>query len=231
MVTTPDGSPVAMVHCNNCTSDLNAWVNLFEEFAGRFGMKTDKNELYGMLYREALTADTDCGGLMAYNYFAGEPVTGLNGGRPMFVRTPDAKFTLANFMRSHLYSSMATLKIGNDILLKEEQVKVDSLTGHGGLFKTPVVGQQLMAAAMNAPVTVMDTASEGGAWGMAVLAAYMREKAEGETLPDYLSSRIFAGQTGTTIEPKPEDVAGFDAFIERYKSTLPAEKAAVEGLV
>ena len=231
MVTTPDGSPVAMVHCNNCTSDLNAWVNLSEEFAGRFGMKTDKNELYGMLYREALTADTDCGGLMAYNYFAGEPVTGLNGGRPMFVRTPDAKFTLANFMRSHLYSSMATLKIGNDILLKEEQVKVDSLTGHGGLFKTPVVGQQLMAAAMNAPVTVMDTASEGGAWGMAVLAAYMREKAEGETLPDYLSSRIFAGQTGTTIEPKPEDVAGFDAFIERYKSTLPAEKAAVEGLV
>ena len=231
MVTTPDGSPVAMVHCNNCTSDLNAWVNLFEEFAGRFGMKTDKNELYGMLYREALTADTDCGGLMAYNYFAGEPVTGLNGGRPMFVRTPDAKFTLANFMRSHLYSSMATLKIGNDILLKEEQVKVDSLTGHGGLFKTPVVGQQLMAAAMNAPVTVMDTASEGGAWGMAVLAAYMEEKADGETLPDYLSSRIFAGQTGTTIEPKPEDVAGFDAFIERYKSTLPAEKAAVEGLV
>ena len=230
MVTTPDGSPVAMVHCNNCTSDLNAWVNLFEEFAGRFGMKTDKNELYGMLYREALTADTDCGGLMAYNYFAGEPVTGLNGGRPMFVRTPDAKFTLANFMRSHLYSSMATLKIGNDILLKEEQVKVDSLTGHGGLFKTPVVGQQLMAAAMNAPVTVMDTASEGGAWGMAVLAAFLKEREADETLPDYLSNRIFAGQTGTTIAPEPEDVAGFDAFVEKYKSTLPAEKAAVEGM-
>ena len=230
MVTTPDGSPVAMVHCNNCTSDLNAWVNLFEEFAGKFGVKPDKNELYGTLYREALTADTDCGGLMAYNYFSGEPVTGLNEGRPMFVRTPDAKFTLANFMRSHLYSSMAALKIGNDILMKEEQVEVDSLMGHGGLFKTPVVGQQLMAAAMNAPVTVMDTASEGGAWGMAVLAAYMEEKAEGESLPDYLSNRIFAGQTGTTIEPKPEDVAGFDAFIEKYKSTLPAEKAAVEGL-
>lgn len=231
MVTTPDGSPVAMVHCNNCTSDLNAWVKLFEEFAVKFGVKPDKNELYGILYREALLGDTDCGGLMAYNYFAGEPVTGLNGGRPMFVRTPDAKFTLANFMRSHLYSSMATLKIGNDILMKEEQVKVDSLTGHGGLFKTPVVGQQLMAAAMNAPVTVMDTASEGGAWGMAVLAAYMAEKTEGETLPDYLSNRIFMGQTGTTIQPKPEDVAGFDAFIEKYKSTLPAEKAAVEGLV
>ncbi|MCI9141256.1 MAG: FGGY-family carbohydrate kinase [Lachnospiraceae bacterium] len=230
MVTTPDGSPVAMVHCNNCTSDLNAWVNLFEEFAGKFGLKPDKNELFSTLYREALKADTDCGGLMAYNYFSGEPVTGLNEGRPLFVRTPDANFTLANFMRSHLYSSMAALKIGNDILLKEEQVKVDSLMGHGGLFKTPVVGQQLMAAAMNAPVTVMDTASEGGAWGMAVLAAYMAEKEEGETLPDYLSNKIFAGQTGTTIEPKPEDVAGFDRFIEKYKSTLPAEKAAVEGL-
>ena len=230
MVTTPDGSPVAMVHCNNCTSDLNAWVNLFDEFAGKCGMKLDKNELYGKLYQEALSADADCGGLMAYNYFSGEPVTGLEEGRPMFVRTPDAKFTLANFMRSHLYSAMAALKIGNDILMKEEQVKVDSLTGHGGLFKTPVVGQQLMAAAMNAPVTVMDTASEGGAWGMAVLAAYMNEKAEAESLPEYLSNRIFAGQTGTTIAPKPEDVAGFDVFIEKYKSTLPAEKAAVEGL-
>lgn len=230
MVTTPDGNPVAMVHCNNCTSDLNAWVNLFDEFADKFGMKIDKNDLYGTLYREALTADTDCGGLMAYNYFSGEPVTGLNEGRPMFVRTPDAKFTLANFMRSHLYSAMATLKIGNDILLKEEHVKVDSLMGHGGLFKTPVVGQQLMAAAFNSPVTVMDTASEGGAWGMAVLAAFMQEKAADETLPDYLNNKIFAGQTGTTIEPKAEDVAGFDVFVEKYKSTLAAEKAAVEGL-
>lgn len=231
MVTTPDASPVAMVHCNNCTSDLNAWVNLFEEFAGKFGVKPDKDELYGTLYREALAADADCGGLMAYNYFSGEPVIGLNEGRPLFVRTPDARFTLANFMRSHLYSSMAALKIGNDILMKEERVNVDSLMGHGGLFKTPVVGQQLMAAAMNAPVTVMDTAGEGGAWGMAVLAAYMYEKAEGETLPDYLDNKIFAGQNKTTIAPKPEDVAGFDAFIEKYKSALPAEKAAVAGLV
>lgn len=230
MVTTPDGNPVAMVHCNNCTSDLNAWVNLFGEFADRFGMKIDKNDLYGTLYREALKADPDCGGLMAYNYFSGEPVTGLNEGRPMFVRTPDAAFSLANFMRSHLYSAMATLKIGNDILLKEEHVQVDSLMGHGGLFKTPVVGQQLMAAAMNAPVTVMDTASEGGAWGMAVLAAFLKEREADETLPDYLSNRIFAGQTGTTIAPEPEDVAGFDAFVEKYKSTLPAEKAAVEGM-
>ncbi|MDE6169107.1 MAG: ATPase, partial [Acetatifactor sp.] len=211
-------------------SDLNAWVNLFDEFADRFGMKIDKNDLYGTLYREALKADPDCGGLVAYNYFSGEPVTGLNEGRPMFVRTPDAAFSLANFMRCHLYSAMATLKIGNDILLKEEHVQVDSLMGHGGLFKTPVVGQQLMAAAMNAPVTVMDTASEGGAWGMAVLAAFLKEREADETLPDYLSNRIFAGQTGTTIAPVPEDVAGFDAFVEKYKSTLPAEKAAVQGM-
>jgi len=230
MVTTPDGNPVAMVHCNNCTSDLNAWVELFGQFADCFGLEADKDELYGRLYREALKADADCGGLVSYNYFSGEPVTGLNEGRPLFVRTPDAKFSLANFMRSNLYSAMAALKIGNDILLKEEKVKVDSLTGHGGLFKTPLVGQQLMAAAMNAPVTVMDTASEGGAWGMAVLAAYMLEKVSGESLSDYLNNKIFAGQTGTTIAPKPEDVAGFDAYIESYKSALCAEKAAVEGL-
>jgi sugar (pentulose or hexulose) kinase len=230
MVTTPDGNPVAMVHCNNCTSDLNAWVNLFDEFAAKVGLKLDKNDLYGTLYKEALSADTDCGGLMAYNYFSGEPVTGMNEGRPMFVRTPDAKFTLANFMRSHLYSAMATLKIGNDILLKEEKVQVDSLMGHGGLFKTPVVGQQLMAAAFDSPVTVMDTASEGGAWGIAVLAAFMKEKEAGESLPDYLSNKVFSGQTGTTISPKKEDVEGFDKFVEKYKSTLNAEKAAVEGL-
>ncbi len=230
MVTTPDGNPVAMVHCNNCTSDLNAWVNLFGEFAEKIGVKTDKNDLYGILYREALAGDADCGGLLSYNYFSGEPLTGMQEGRPLFVRTPDAAFRLGNFMRSHLYSAIATLKIGNDILLKEEKVKVDSLMGHGGLFKTPVVGQQLMAAAFDSPVTVMDTASEGGAWGMAVLAAFMQKRAAGETLPDYLTERVFAGQTGTTITPKAEDVAGFDAFVERYKNTLPAERAAVEGL-
>jgi len=229
MVTTPDGYPVAMVHCNNCTSDLNAWVNLFDQFATLSGNPVDKNDLYGMLYREALKADTDCGGLVAFNFFSGEPVAGCNEGRPMFGRTPDAKFTLANFMRSHLYSAMATLKIGNDILLKEEKVAVDKLMGHGGLFKTPVVGQKLMAAAMNAPVTVMDTASEGGAWGIAVLAAFMVNKGE-TTLPDYLSEQIFAGQTGTTIEPDAADVAGFDAFLETYKASLPAERALCEGM-
>ena len=230
MVTTPDGSPVAMVHCNNCTSDLNAWVNLFGEFAESFGIKADKNELFGTLYRKALEADKDCGGLMAYNYFSGEPITGFDEGRPLFARTPDSHFTLANFMRTHLYSALATLKIGLDILLKEEKVTVDSITGHGGLFKTPVVGQSMMAAAMNAPVTVMDTASEGGAWGMAVLAAFMEEKEENETLTSYLAEKIFAGQTGTTIAPNLEDVAGFDAFIKKYVSCLPAERGAVEGL-
>ena len=230
MVTTPDGMPVAMVHCNNCTSDLNAWVNLFEEFAESFGMKLDKNNLYGTLYRKALEADTDCGGLLAYNYFSGEPISGLEEGRPLFVRTPDAKFTLANFMRTHLYSALATLKLGMDILLKEEKVAVDSLMGHGGLFKTPVVGQQMMAGAMNAPVTVMDTASEGGPWGMAVLAAYMQEKSQGETLAAYLEEKIFKGQTGTTITPKAEDVAGFDQFMKNYVAALEAEKAAVATL-
>ena len=227
MVTTPDGMPVAMVHCNNCTSDLNAWVNLFGECAESFGVKVDKNELYGVLYRKALEGAADCGGVTAYNYFSGEPITGLDAGRPMVVRTPDADFSLANFMRSHLYSAVATLKIGMDILLKEEHVAVDSLMGHGGFFKTPVVGQRVMAAGMNAPITVMDTASEGGAWGIAILAAFMKEKKDGETLSSYLNDKIFAGQTGTTLNPDVEDVKGFDAFLEEYKKLLPAEKAAV----
>ena len=227
MVTTPDGMPVAMVHCNNCTSDLNAWVNLFGECAESFGVKVDKNELYGVLYRKALEGAADCGGVTAYNYFSGEPITGLDAGRPMVVRTPDADFSLANFMRSHLYSAVATLKIGMDILLKEEHVAVDSLMGHGGFFKTPVVGQRVMAAGMNAPITVMDTASEGGAWGIAILVAFMKEKKDGETLSSYLNDKIFAGQTGTTLKPEPEDVKGFEAFLEEYKKLLPAEKAAV----
>lgn len=230
MVTTPDGMPVAMVHCNNCTSDLNAWVNLFGEFAESFGMEVDKNELYGTLYRKALEGDTDCGGLVAYNYFSGEPITGFEEGRPLFARTPDSKFTLANFMRSHLYSSLATLKVGLDILLKEENVTVDSITGHGGLFKTPVVGQQILAAAMNAPVTVMDTASEGGPWGMAILASYGKNKAEGESLSDFLTKKIFAGQTGTTIAPMASDVEGFDAFMQTYVKCLPSERAAVDNM-
>ena len=229
MVTTPDGMPVAMVHCNNCTSDLNAWVNLFDEFAKTFHMEIDPNELYGTLYRKALEADADCGGLLAYNFFSGEPVAHLNEGRPLFARTPDASFSLANFMRCHLYSALASLKMGNDILLKEENVSVDSIMGHGGLFKTPVVGQRILAAALNAPVTVMETAGEGGPWGMAVLAAYMLEHGE-ESLADYLDNRIFAGQKGSTVDPVKEDVEGFDAFVATYKATLPAQNAAVEGM-
>ncbi len=171
LVTTPDGSLVAMVHCNNCTSDLNAWVNLFREYSELMGHKVDMNELYGSLYRKALEGDDDCGGLLAYNYFSGEHVTGFNEGRPLFVRTPDAKFDLANFMRVHLFTSLGALKTGFDILFREEDVQVDEILGHGGLFKTKGVGQSILAAAMNAPVSVMETAGEGGAWGIALLAS------------------------------------------------------------
>ena len=174
LVTTPTGNLVGMVHCNNCTSDLNAWVNIFKEFAESFGMKVDMNELFGTLYRKALEGDAECGGLLAYNYFSGEPVTGFAEGRPLFARTPESKFNLANFMRVNLFTALATLKVGLDIMLKEEGVQVDRIFGHGGLFKTKGVGQKIMAAAMNAPVSVMETAGEGGAWGIAVLASYMQ---------------------------------------------------------
>lgn len=230
LVTTPSGDTVAMVHCNNCTSDLNAWVSLFKEFAETFGMHVEMDDLYGKLYRKALEADKNCGGLMAYNYFSGEPVTRLNEGRPMFVRKPDASFNLANFMRTHLYASLATLKIGCDILFKEEQVKADTIYGHGGLFKTQGVGQGILAAAMNTPVAVMETAGEGGPWGMALLASYMISKDVDESLERYLGERVFGGQTGSVMKPDPADVAGFDAYINVYKSALAAEKAAVESM-
>lgn len=230
LVTTPDGSLVGMVHCNNCTSDLNAWVGLFKEFAESFGMKVDMNELFVTLYRKALEADKDCGGLLAYNYFSGEHLTGFEEGRPLFVRTPDAKITLANFMRTHLYTALGALKTGLDILFKEEGVQADEVMGHGGLFKTKGVGQSIMAAAMDVPVTVMETAGEGGAWGIALLAAYMREKKDGESLGDYLNNRVFAGEKGETLAPDPEDVKGFDAFLARYTEGLAIERAAVEHL-
>lgn len=229
LVTTPTGHAVAMVHCNNCTSDLNAWVGVFEEFAHSAGMKLDKNELFSILYRKALEGDTDGGGLLSYNYFSGEHVTGFEEGRPLFVRRPDSKFNLANLMRTHLMTSLAVLKAGNDILAKEGVV-LDKITGHGGLFKTPVVGQKLLAAALNCPVTVMETAGEGGAWGIALLAAYMVHKAEGETLEAYLEHKVFAGQEGSTLAPEPEDVKGFDIFMERYIEGLPIERAAVDSL-
>lgn len=230
LVTTPTGNLVGMVHCNNCTSDLNAWVNLFKEFADSFGVKTDMDQLFGTLYRKALEGDADCGGLLAYNYFSGEHITGFEQGRPMFVRTPDSKFNLANFMRVNLFTSLGALKVGLDILLKQEGVKVDNIFGHGGLFKTKGVGQKIMAAAMNASVSVMETAGEGGAWGIALLASYMRNRSEGQTLDDYLTKQVFAGSDGVSVEPDAADVKGFDTFIERYKEGLPIERAAVECL-
>ncbi len=230
LVTTPTGAAVAMVHCNNCTSDLNAWVNIFKEFAESFGMKVDMNELFGTLYNKAMEGDADCGGLLAYNYFSGEHITGFEEGRPLFVRKPDSKFNLANFMRVHLLTSLGVLKVGNDILAKEG-VQLDKITGHGGLFKTPVVGQKLLAAALNCPVTVMETAGEGGAWGIALLAAYMVQKEEGETLEAFLDKKVFAGEEGTTLAPDAKDVEGFNEFIKRYNAGLVIERAAVESLV
>ena len=230
LVTTPTGNLVAMVHCNNCTSDLNAWVNIFREFAEAYGVETDMNRLFGTLYNKALEGDKDCGGLLAYNYFSGEHVTGFDAGRPLFVRTPDAEFSLANFMRVNLYTSLGALKVGLDILMKEEDVKIDKITGHGGLFKTAGVGQKILAAAMNSPISVMKTAGEGGAWGIALLASYLVNKKDGETLDDFLNDRVFAGDTGSVMAPEADDVAGFDAFIERYKTGLPIERAAVDAL-
>lgn len=230
LVTTPDGSLVAMVHCNNCTSDLNAWVGIFKEFAESMGMKVDMNELFGTLYRKALEGDADCGGLLAYNYFSGEHITGFEEGRPLFVRTPSDNFNLANFMRVHLFTALGALKTGLDILLKEEGVQVDEMLGHGGLFKTKGVGQRIMAAAINASVSVMETAGEGGAWGMALLASYMLHKEDGEALPAFLEEKVFAGQKGTKETPCKEDVVGFDKFMERYAKGLAIERAAVENL-
>lgn len=230
LVTTPTGHLVGMVHCNNCTSDLNAWVNLFQEFYEAMGMKADKNQLFHTLYNKALEGDADCGGLLSYCYLSGEPITGFLEGRPLFVRMPDSRFSLANFMRTHLYSSLATLKIGLDILFKEEGVELDILMGHGGLFKTKGVGQKMMAAAASVPVSVMETAGEGGAWGIAVLASYLRMKQKNETLEQFLEQKVFAGTEALTESPDPRDTKGFDAFIARYKMGLSAEQSAVDCL-
>ncbi len=228
MVTTPDGSLVAMVHCNNCTSDINAWVKIFKEFQELMGMPVDMNQLYTNLFNIATKGDADCGGILSYNYVSGEPVTGLADGRPLFVRSANDKFSLANFMRAHLYGAIGVLKIGNDILLKEEKVKVDRITGHGGYFTTKGVGQKMLAAALNSPISVMETAGEGGAWGIALLAAYAVCKNKELSLADYLDQVVFAGNEGEEIKPTPEDVAGFNAYIENYKAGLAIEQAAVD---
>lgn len=228
MVTTPDGSLVAMVHCNNCTSDLNAWVGLFKEYQELMGIPVDMDEIFGKLYNNALKGDTDCGGLISYNYFSGEPVTGLTEGRPLFVRTANDKFNLANFMRAHLYASVAVLKIGNDILFNDEKIKVDRITGHGGLFRTKGVGQRILAAAINSPISVMETAGEGGAWGIALLGSYLVNNDKKQSLSDFLDEKVFAGNTGIEVSPEPEDVKGFNEYIEHYKTCLAIEEAAVK---
>lgn len=230
LVTTPDGSLVAMVHANNCTSDLNAWVGIFREFAESFGIEVDMNKLFGTLYNKALEGDADCGGLLAYGYLSGENITGVAEGRPLFVRSPKSNFNLANFMRVNLCTALGAIKVGMDLLLKEENVAIVSILGHGGLFKTKGVGQRLLAAAINAPVSVMETAGEGGPWGMALLASYMLNKEENESLETYLSEKVFAGNKGSKMEPDPRDVEGFEVFIERYKKGIQIEQAALQNL-
>lgn len=231
LVTTPDGSPVGMVHANNCTSDLNAWVGIFREFVESLGMKVDANELFAVLYNKALEGDPDCGGLLSYGYLSGENITRIAEGRPIFVRSPQSNFNLANFMRVHLFTALGALKLGMDILLKEEKVKIDTMFGHGGLFKTKGVGQRIMAAAIRTPVSVMETAGEGGPWGIALLASYMLYKKEGQTLPEYLEKEVFAGNIGEKMQPVEADAEGFEIFADRYKRGLAIEQAALENLI
>lgn len=227
MVTTPVGKPVAMVHCNNCCTDLDYWVNVFGQFASAIGSNMSKPELYDALYEAALYGDSDAGGLVNVNYFSGEPVSHTDDGRPLFVRAQGAAFNLANFMRAQIYSTMATLKIGMEILEKEG-VTIDCLMGHGGLFKTPLVGQKLMAGAMNCPVAVMQTAGEGGAWGMAVLAKYSVDSAL--PLDEYLNQKVFVNCESKTVAPDANDVSGFEKYMKLYKSALKAEVAAYENI-
>ena len=230
MVTTPAGKPVAMVHCNNCTTDIDAWVKLFGEAACLFGANPDKSDLYAALYNLALEGEPDCGGLLTYNYYSGEPITGFDEGRPLLVRTPESRFTLANLMRANLYSTIAALKVGMNILTDEEHVKLEQLLGHGGLFKTKGVAQRLMAAALDVPVAVMESAAEGGAWGIAILASYMVNKGPDESLVTFLNDRVFADSNAQRIEPDKNDAEGFILFMERYMKGLPVERAAIESI-
>jgi len=228
VVATPSGKTVAMAHTNTCSSEIDAWVNLIADAARAMGWDVDMNKLYTTLFRKALEGDADCDGIIAFNYFAGEPLTATEIGRPMLVRLPDSKMTIANLMRSQLNGAIATLKIGMDMLATEEQVESDKLLGHGGFFKTPGVGQQILANALNVPITAMETAGEGGPWGMALLAAYMKNRAEGESMEDYLTNRVFATAKSSVINPDPAGVEGFASYIARYKACLKAENAAAE---
>ncbi len=226
VITTPTGTPVAMAHTNTCTSEIDAWINMIADAAKVMGWPVDKNQLFSTMFRTALEGDPDCSGILAFNYFAGEPLTGTEIGRPMVVRLPESKMSIANFMRSQLYGAIATLKLGVDMLVEKEQVHTDKLLGHGGYFKTPGVGQQILADALEVPITTMETAGEGGPWGMAILAAYMTRKAEGETLESYLGERVFANAKSSTLAPTIEGIAGFRSYIDRYKAALAAQKAA-----
>lgn len=227
MVTTPDGAAVAMVHCNNCTSDLNTWVDLLAESAALCGASIDKGTLFAKLFNESLKGAPDCGGITPINYISGESVTHLDAGAPLLLRRPDSAFTLANFMRANIYSAFATLAMGLEIL-KKENVAMDTLLGHGGIFKTPGVAQRYLAAAASAPVTCMETAGEGGPYGMALLAAYCLHRTEGETLADYLNRYVFADARSTTLAPDPAEQAGFAEFLNQYQTVLKAERAVIE---
>ncbi|NQX66944.1 FGGY-family carbohydrate kinase [Paenibacillus alba] len=231
IVTTPDGSPVGMVLANNCSSDINAWVGLFREFYEAMGLKPDMNQLFSALFNKALVADADGGGLLSYGYYSGENITGLSKGRPLFVRSPESRFNLANFMRVHLFTAFAALRLGMDILTQKENVTIDRILAHGGLFKTPLVGQKMCAAALNVPVSVMSTAGEGGAWGMAILASYMVNKEQHEGLADYLTTKVFNDAKGQEVYPDSADVNGFALFMERYTEGLAIEQAAVDHFV
>ncbi|MDO4788465.1 MAG: FGGY-family carbohydrate kinase [Johnsonella sp.] len=228
MVTTPDGHAVAMVHANNCTSDINAWVGIFEEFLRAYGVEAEKNKLFSSLFLQAEKGDKDCGGLLSYGYLSGESITKIDEGRPLFVRKPDARFTLANFMRSHLYSALGALRIGMDILIENEGIEIDKIYGHGGLFKTPDIGQRIMAAGLNLPVSLMETAGEGGPWGIAVLAAYMVYREQGEGLPEYLNEKVFYQNEELCVQPDPDEAEGFNEFMKSYIAGLAIEKKAVE---
>ena len=226
IVTTPDGAPVAMVHINNCSSDINAWVNLFGEFAAAIGHPLVPDKLYAALFGQAAKADKDAGGLVNYSYLSGENITRMEAGRPLFVRTPHSRMNLSNFILTQLYAAFAPLKIGMDILVQEENVKTDVMIAQGGLFKTPVIGQQVLADALELPITIMETAGEGGPWGMAVLAVYAARRTEGEALADFLDAHVFQNPTVTTLTPDPDGVAGCRVFLEHYKAGLPVEAAA-----
>ncbi len=227
IVTTPCGSPVAMVHCNNCTTDLDCWVRLFADTLKIFGVEVSKSELYDRLYAEALSGEPDCDGIISCNYHSGEHVTGFTEGRPLVMRSPSSVLNVANLMRSLIYSCMSTLKIGMDILIGEEKIALDKIYAHGGLFKSPVTGQRFLASALGVPVALMESAGEGGAWGIALLASYLARRNDGETLEEYLEKRVFDGKTGSVMTPDEKDVAGFAAYIEKYKAGLEVEKTAV----